>query len=242
MAETPPITAAAPEGPLGAGIPPIAGVEGDQLRPKILDMLEAKRRLPAPPAHTPLGHHPRTARTPRGLPSPALPAVTTRSLQDALSITEQEVSAYLPTEVDIQVGEALVSGASTMVGIQGYCGIERNRIKATLNNPVAMAWISRQVEALFKTRVAIVDAAVYLRAAGGDTTAAKLFYERFKLLTSQSVRVDHVYSGGVNISALPDDELARIVREKTRLLPAEFRLLEGPSGEKSGSSDVPKAL
>jgi hypothetical protein len=153
-------------------------------------------------------------------------AAVQRSLKDALAITDQEIASYVPTDTDTMVGEALVSGASTMVGIQGYCGLDRNEIKATMNNPVAMAWISRQVEALFKTRAAVIDAAVYLRAAGGDVQAAKLFYERMRLLQVNTQRVEHVYSGGVNISALPDDELARIVMEKGRMLPKEFKILD----------------
>jgi hypothetical protein len=135
------------------------------------------------------------AREPRSSEVREHPLVA-RSLKDALNITDQEVASYLPTEKDIMVGEALISGYSTLNGIMGYCGLDNPVVKRTLNNPVAMAWISRQVEALFKTRAAVIDAAVYLRAAGGDIAAAKLFYERMRLLTSQSVRVDHVYSGG----------------------------------------------
>lgn len=227
MAEIPQKPAEASESP------PIASDEASQLRPKSLDVPEPKRRLP------PIGKQEwgRRAREPQGLPS-AMTSVAVRSLKDALAVTDQEVLAYLPSEDDVQVGEALVSGASTVVGIQGYCGLSKERIKAVMNNAVAMAWISRRVEALFTSRVAVVDAAVYLRAAGGDVTAAKLFYERFKVLQANTMRIEHNYSGGVNISALPDDELARIVLEKGRMLPKEFRILDVVA--ETDSSSVPQ--
>jgi len=152
----------------------------------------------------------------------------------AVSVTERDIAAFIPTDDVISIGESVLAGAQTLDVFCKMTGLKVPEVKAVLGNPVAMAWISKQIYHLFQHRAAIIDAALYQRAAGGDVQAIKLFYERMgQLDRTQNINVN--YSGGVNIQALADDELERIVREKRRLLPAEFRRL---SEEATGAKDA----
>jgi hypothetical protein len=172
------------------------------------------------------------------------PTITTcleKGLESALSVTEKDVREFVPSDHVLLVGEALLAGQSTLTGMRGYCGLEERHIKAVLNNPVAMAWLSVQCAALFKSRSAVVDAAMYLRAAGGDVAAAKLFYERMKIMDAgQKVLHEHRVSGSIDLSKLSDLELEKILAEKVRMLPQALRKLT-PIDAEFQVKDEPKA-
>jgi hypothetical protein len=148
-----------------------------------------------------------------------------KSWEKAISVSERDIAGFVPTDADIGIGEAILAGGQTVDTICKLSGLKIDRVKAVMTNPVAMAWISKQIYHLFQHRASIIDAALYMRAAGGDVQAMKLFYERMHQLGPREQNINVNYSGGVNIQALQDDELERIVNEKRRLLPAEFRRL-----------------
>lgn len=164
---------------------------------------------------------------------PAVPAkvppLTLSGLTKALGVTERDLETFVPNEHHLKVGEAFLAGHSALGPICTYSGLTEDEVKAVLNDCCAMQWISRRTEALFKSRVAVIDCALYLRAAAGDLRAMELFYKRMRLLEEATKRVEVSYSGGINLTAVSDDELARIVADKTKLLPAEFKLIESKS-------------
>lgn len=163
----------------------------------------------------------------KAVPAPLpMPPLTLSGFSGALGVTDREVELYKPTEDVLKVGAAFLAGHSSIGAIKTYTGLESAQVRAVFDSAVAMQWVSRRTEALFRSRAAVIDTALYLRAAAGDLKAIELFYKRMKLLEESTKRVEINYSGGVNLTAVSDDELARIVRDKTRLLPAEFKVLD----------------
>jgi hypothetical protein len=198
------------------------------------------RRNPKNPDGVTLFRPPGTA-DPSDQPLPpvkkAVPPLTLSGLTRALGVTERDLETFQPNEHHLKVGEAFLAGHSSMDAICTYTGLERDEVREVLNSSIAMQWISRRTEALFRSRVAIIDCSLYLRAAAGDMRAIELYYKRMKLLEEATKKVEVNYSGGINLTAVTDDELARIVHDKTKLLPAEFKLIED---KKSADTDPPK--
>lgn len=148
----------------------------------------------------------------------------------ALACTEADVDAYKPTPAAGEVALALLAGATSIVDLVKFTGLPDTAVKEVLALPVAMAWVSRQVKAQFTHRAGLVDAALFQRACNGDVNAISLFYKRFDLLADERrVRVE--FSGGVDLRAVPTQDLEYIVRDRVKSLPAEFRLLQAGAGE-----------
>lgn len=143
----------------------------------------------------------------------------------ALNVDDQDLAKFIPTRLDIGVGEALLGGSLTVEQISDYTGHAHDKVKQTLSSPVAMAWISRQIHQLFKHRAGIVDAALYQAAIRGDVPAIKLFYERMGQL-NRVIQHQHQYSGGIKLDTLSDEDLRRVIRENQAKLPAEFRIVD----------------
>lgn len=147
----------------------------------------------------------------------------------ALEVSELQVAQFVPWDSVIRVGEAILAGATSSMRIADMENMEKEDVRGVLQSPIAMAWISRQIYAHFQHRAGIVDSALYHKAVTGDIAAMKLFYERMGKMQNErtlNVRV----SGGLDVSTLSDDDLQRLVRDKQRLLPAEFRILEEGTG------------
>lgn len=172
---------------------------------------------------------------------PNIRTCLSRGLEAALSVSVEDVRKFQPSDTVLLVGEAILAGNATLAEIIKYSGLEERHVKATLNDPVAMAWLSAQCAALFQSRAAIVDAAVYLRAAGGDIQAAKLFYERMKIMeNSQKFIHEHRHSGSIDLSKVSDSELQKILVEKMRMLPTALKQLEPPVEAEFEVKDGPK--
>lgn len=163
------------------------------------------------------------------------------AMAHAFNVDPMEVARFQPTEAVTRVGEAIASGLTNPRAIQTAAGLGPEAVQGVLNDPVAMIWISQRIEALFKYRAGLVDAALFMRAIAGDTTAIKLFYERMKIMDAGSKTLNVHYSGGVDVRSLPTDELRKIVMDKARMLPAEFRVLESKPEETDGGSSAPRA-
>lgn len=170
-----------------------------------------------------------------------VPPLTLSGLTRALGVTERDLETFVPNEHHLKVGEAFLAGHSALGPICTYSGLKEDEVKAVLNDCCAMQWISRRTEALFRSRVAVIDCALYLRAAAGDMRAMELFYRRMRLLEEATKKVEINYSGGVNLTALSDADLSRLVQEKARTLPAEFKVLDTtcPTEPNSNSSTTP---
>lgn len=163
------------------------------------------------------------------------------AMAHAFNVDPMEVAKFQPTEAVTKVGEAIASGLTNPRAIQTAAGLGPEAVQNVLNDPVAMIWISQRIEALFRYRAGLVDAALFMRAVAGDTTAIKLFYERMKIMEAGNKTLNVVYSGGVDVRSLPVDELKRIVADKARMLPAEFRVLESKPEVHDGGSGAPGA-
>jgi hypothetical protein len=148
------------------------------------------------------------------------------AMSHAFNVDPMEVAKFQPSEAVTKVGEAIASGLTHPRAIQTAAGLGPEAVQNVLNDPVAMIWISQRIEALFRYRAGLVDAALFMRAVAGDTTAIKLFYERMKIMDAGSKTLNVHYSGGVDVRSLPTDDLKKIVADRARMLPAEFRVLE----------------
>lgn len=169
----------------------------------------------------------------------AIGATLVRAWQNAQSVDDQQVAAFQPTTLDAMVAEALLNGETGPKAIGFYCGVSAERVKRVLHNPVAMAWISRTLKSLFTHRIGMVDSALFQRSMTGDPGACKLMYERLGAL-SQDQTIRHVYSGGVNVSALSLDDLKSLVKDKGKLLDASFKVLGVPKSREDES--VPRTV
>lgn len=159
-----------------------------------------------------------------------------RAFAAAFTVDPLEVARYQPTPEATKLGEAIATGLVNLQALVTATGLPRDTVVGLMNDPVVMLWISQRIESLFRYRAGLVDAALFMRAVAGDVTAIKLFFERHKILTDQKTLNVH-YSGGVDVRGLPTDELRKIVADKARMLPAEFRLLSEskPTVDKNGS-------
>jgi hypothetical protein len=166
------------------------------------------------------------ASAPENPPRATVPSLTLSGLTRAMGVTDRALEQYQPPDDVLRVGEGFLAGHSGHRAIAVYAGLTEDRVKAVLNDALAMQWISRRTEVLFRSRAAVIDTALYLRAASGDIRAIELFYKRMKLLEESTKKVDIHYSGGVNLTSLSDKDLQQLVREKARTLPADFRVLE----------------
>jgi hypothetical protein len=190
----------------------------------------AKRRLKPPGTLVPACEAQLELRRERAL-SPALAA----AWRAALDVSEAEIAGHIPTELDAAVAEALLAGHLTTEKIAESLGRPQTEVAALISSPVAMAWISRAMYQVLNHRLALVDAAMFTRAVSGDVSAAKLVYERVRALDNAK-RVDVHYSGGVNFSAMTTEDLERILHDKERTIPTEFKVLESrPTEALSGA-------
>lgn len=140
----------------------------------------------------------------------------------AHDVAPADIDAFEPADNVIRVGEALLGGATTLKRISEYSNITVEQVKEVLNNPLAMGWLSRQTAALMTHHACIVDAVLYQRAITGDLAAMKLFYERMKLMQNTQ-KIEHQYSGKVELKQVSDSDLKKLVEDGIRTLPGEFR-------------------
>lgn len=157
-----------------------------------------------------------------------LSPVVRKGWEMAAGVPEQDIMSFIPTDLVLRVGEGFLAGQRSIDTLQKFTGATRDEVREVLMNPVAMAWLSRQIYCLFQNRTAIIDAQLYQRAAAGDLQAIKMFYERMDRLPTNKKEINVNYSGGVDVRNISDEELKQIIQEKKRLLPAEFRIINDP--------------
>jgi hypothetical protein len=144
--------------------------------------------------------------------------------QRAQNVTDQDVASFIPTSDTILVGEAFLAGNVTVQSVADYVHCHTKEVNEVLSDPVAMAWISRQIHSHLAHRMALVDASLFQRAIAGEVAAIKLFYERHHKLTAIS-QVNHNYNGTVKLDAVSDDDLKRLIKDADSRLPGPPRPL-----------------
>lgn len=161
-----------------------------------------------------------------------------KAWQNAQAVDDQQIAAFQPTTLDCLVAEALLNGETSVKMIAFSAGVSPERVKRVMHDPVSMAWISRTLKSLITHRIGMLDSALFQRSLTGDPSACKLMYERIGAL-SQDHTVQHVYSGGVNISALSTEDLRKLVYDKSRILSVESRIIDVRADPVAPKSAVP---
>lgn len=110
----------------------------------------------------------------------------TKLAQRALDVDDDEIRAYGPTEMDLQMAEAMLSGCITFTQIAEQMGVDPSTVSRAMRNPVRCGWLSAQLQRIVSKRIGLVDAALMARALSGDVRAIKLFYERHGELIHRS--------------------------------------------------------
>lgn len=155
----------------------------------------------------------------RGNRKPQVSQSLVKAWRDALAVTPQDVAAFIPTERELTVAESLLDGQLNMTAIVAASDLTEAQVREVFRNPVAMAWISRQIDQLCQHRLGLVDASMFTRAINGDVTAAKLVYERAgKLQKAGQVNVIAHGNTQINLGGLSNDELKRLIDEEERAL------------------------
>ncbi len=129
----------------------------------------------------------------------------------ALEVSERDIDTFIPTSMDMGVAEALLAGCFTSVDIAAFLQTTPSRVWGTLKNPVAAAWVSRQLQSHVKHRLGMVLSSMFARAVGGDVGAAKLLLDRFGQIQSLSHVIHHK---GLDVTKLSDADLDMVINGK----------------------------
>lgn len=129
-------------------------------------------------------------------------------------VSDAEIERYLPLKIDIRVAESILDGCNSPPAIARRIGADEKTVRRVINNPVRMAWISRQLTHHYAARVGLVDQAMFEGAVAGKTDAARLFYARQGLLAgAPASQHAHVH---LEFNQLSDGELRKVIAEKLR--------------------------
>lgn len=154
-----------------------------------------------------------------------------KAWQRAINISPRDIAAYTPSHADVLIAEAFVQGKTAVQEIADHTKLNREQVRNIMFTPLSMAWISDQTERLMRTHKGVIDAALHARAAGGDTTAMRLWYERHDVMNRQPQTQINI--GQINYDALSNDDLTTILTGK--LLSPEGKIIDvNPGGADRG--------
>ncbi len=151
-----------------------------------------------------------------------------RIAERALKVTEPDIRAYQPSEMDVKIAEVLLSGtlpSLSFAAIADELNCTAPVISARLKNGVTCAWIYKMVHEQITHRLGMIDAAMFARAAAGDVRAATLLFTRYgKLVDRRHVHV----TGSFDPTQLSDKDLDRLIErhEDRKVTDAEFTVKE----------------
>jgi hypothetical protein len=136
----------------------------------------------------------------------------TKLAQRSLDVDDDEIRTYAPTEMDLQMAEAMISGCITFTQIAEQIGADPSTVSRAMRHPVRCGWLSSQLQRIVAKRIGLVDAALVARALSGDVRAIKLYYERFGELVHRS----HITTTRLDFdpSKLSDEDLDIIIRSE----------------------------
>lgn len=156
----------------------------------------------------------------------------------AAEVTEQEIASHVPSGIELQIAEALLSGAVSFGEIATHTGHHPGTISATLSDPVTAAWISHHISRHIQHRLGLIDAALYRAAVSGCVAAIRVFYERFDNLAP--ARTDHRHT--YDFTKLSSDDLSRLLAVRLRALPGRDGRDSDPprrAGDQAADRPVP---
>lgn len=168
--------------------------------------------------HAPLAPAPERGRRPGAHTlSPSLARVATR----ALAVDPEELRSYQPSELDVYIAEALLTGSTTYkeiaADITAACGetVSAPVVGRRLRDPLACAWACRAVHNAIHHRLGMIDAAMVRRAMAGDVRAADLIYKRYGKMASINISVN-AQAGEIDLTKLSDEQLSRLAAHEGR--------------------------
>ena len=140
--------------------------------------------------------------------SPALKKMAARSLD----VDDDDIRGYMPTELDLQIAEAMVQGQNSFKDIAEHIGCDPANISRVMKDPTRCAWLAKQLHRIVSKRMGLVDLALMQQALGGNIAAIKLYYERFgELIHRSQVTVARI---DFDPSKLTDADLDTILRSE----------------------------
>ena len=128
-----------------------------------------------------------------------LTPIISRIAERGLAVSEDQIRAYAPSELEVRIAEAMLAGAATFKEIADDCKSHEATVSARMRDSVACAWVARHIHQQISHRLGLIDAAMMRRALAGDTRAAELLYKRYGK--------DVHYNVNLNVGA-PSDVLA----------------------------------
>lgn len=149
--------------------------------------------------------------------APSVPMKQTQYLRvlakRAADVPPEDVDRYIPSEAVLRCTEVILGGTVRRIDIAEQLGVAPETVGMYLADPVACAWVMRQISNTIGDRLALVDAAMYSRALGGDVAAAKLIFERYAPAVQTHRHLLQV-GGNDELSKLSDAELMRLAASK----------------------------
>lgn len=132
----------------------------------------------------------------------------------ALLAPEEDIEAYQPTPLALDICDAYLQGCRTHAEIAEHSNHARTSISTLLRDPVACAWIARNLHACVQQRLGLIDAALFSTAVAGNVPAAKLCFERYGQLVDRKV-VKHIHSEtGIPFDELSNEDLEAIAKSR----------------------------
>lgn len=166
-------------------------------------------------------------------------AALTKVADRTLSVDPRDIEAYVPTELDVRIAEAMLAGNITFKDIAEQVQVAAPTISKRMKDPLICAWVSRQVQRNIAHRLGMIDTAMFNRAVGGDVRAADLLYKRFDQVTKRSLHL-HVRAG-MDFEKLSDDDLEALVKstqkQEAEIIDVTPKPIPGSSEPVAGSDD-----
>lgn len=138
-------------------------------------------------------------------------------LENALTVTPEEVDTFVWDNVDVTIAESILGGARTREKIADDIGISPQALRYRLKSPARCAWISQQLCRVVPQRLGQIYAAMYDKAIHGDVRAANLILERFDPMfrpATGTQNLTQINVGRVDIRKLSEGELGARIQEK----------------------------
>lgn len=165
---------------------------------------------------------------------PKLSRALAKMAARSLDVDKDDIRSYLPTELDLQMAEAMIAGKSNFTEIAKHIGTDASIVSRAMKDPTRCAWLSDQLHRIVGKRMGLVDAALMLRALSGDVRAIKLYYERFDGIVHRS----HVVHTNIDFdpSQLTDADLDTVLRNEAAGsdIIIDVEVEEAPSKKETG--------
>ncbi|MEE8386740.1 MAG: phBC6A51 family helix-turn-helix protein [Dehalococcoidia bacterium] len=163
----------------------------------------------------------------------------TKLAQRSLDVDDDEIRTYEPTEMDLQMAEAMIGGCRTFTEIAEQIGMDPSGVSRAMKDPVRCGWLSSQLQRIVAKRIGLVDSALMGKALSGDVRAIKLYYERFGELVHRS----HITTSRLDfdVTKLSDGDLDTIIAGEAAKVATDADFEVKPPDVPEGPSEAPGA-